>query len=118
MKVRECYDMMGADYEDVIGRLLNDDRIKKFLARFVDSNEFDKLIRCIESKNFEEAYRCAHTLKGVCLNLGLKNFASSSEDLCEALKDGEPKEDIRPLVEQVKKEHQLVMDCIKNLALI
>lgn len=118
MKVRECYDMMGADYEEVIGRLLNDDRIKKFLARFTDSNDFDKLIRCIESKNFEEAFRCAHTLKGVCLNLGLTDFATSTGSLCEALRDGEPKEDIRPIVEQVKKDHDLVMDCIKNLALI
>lgn len=118
MKVRECYKMMGADYEDVSARLLNDDRIKKFLARFLDSNEYDKLIRCIESKNYEEAFRSAHTLKGVCLNLGIKNYAESVGTLCEALREGEPTEDIRPMVEQVKKDHDLVMESIKNLSLI
>jgi hypothetical protein len=34
MTLRECYDAMGADYDDVIGRLRTDERVARFLNKF------------------------------------------------------------------------------------
>lgn len=33
MTVKECYDAIGADYDDVFSRLRKDDRIRKFCLR-------------------------------------------------------------------------------------
>ena len=35
MTVKECYDAMGADYEDVFARLRKDERIQKFLLKVI-----------------------------------------------------------------------------------
>ena len=35
MTVKECYDMMGGGYEDVIKRLLDDKRVVKFAVKFL-----------------------------------------------------------------------------------
>ena len=32
MTVKECYEAMGADYDDVMGRLRKDERVQKFLG--------------------------------------------------------------------------------------
>ena len=36
MTVRECYEAMGADYEDVLGRLRKDERIQKFVLKLLN----------------------------------------------------------------------------------
>ena len=36
MTVKECYEQMGADYEDVLGRLRNETLIRKFAKKFLE----------------------------------------------------------------------------------
>lgn len=38
MTVKECYDAIGADYDDVFSRLRKDDRIRKFLLKVLDED--------------------------------------------------------------------------------
>ena len=71
MTVKECYEQMGADYEGVLGRLRSEVLIKKFAKKFLDDGSFRSLKDNLAQKNGEEAFRAAHTLKGVCQNLGL-----------------------------------------------
>ena len=33
MTVKECYEAIGADYEDVMGRLRKDERVQKFVLK-------------------------------------------------------------------------------------
>ena len=33
MTVKECYEVMKGDYDDVMSRLRSDDRVKKFLLK-------------------------------------------------------------------------------------
>ena len=70
MTVKECYEQMGADYEGVLGRLRSEVLIKKFAKKFLDDGSFRSLKDNLVQKNGEEAFRAAHTLKGVCQNLG------------------------------------------------
>ena len=69
MTVKECYEQMGADYEGVLGRLRSEVLIKKFAKKFLDDGSFRSLKDNLVQKNGEEAFRAAHTLKGVCQNL-------------------------------------------------
>lgn len=70
MNINECYQAMGADYEEVFGRLRNERLITKFVLKFPGDPSFSQLQSTLEEKNVEEAFRAAHTLKGVAQNLG------------------------------------------------
>ncbi len=88
MTLRECYAAMGGDYEDVLGRLRSEGLIGKFVLKFLDDPSYELLRSSMESENWPEAFRGAHTIKGVCQNLSLTALYRSSAQLCEALRDG------------------------------
>ena len=71
MTLQECYAAMGGNYEEVLGRLRSDRLIQKFVLKFLDDGSYDLLCRSLEEKNYEEAFRAAHTIKGVCQNLSI-----------------------------------------------
>lgn len=107
---------MKGDYDDVMSRLRTDDRIKKFLLKVLDDPSFTTLCNALEKKDLEEAFRAAHTLKGVCKNMSLTNLAYSSSNLTEALRGRQTYgEDINELFKKVKKDYALTMACIQML---
>lgn len=116
MTVKECYEEMGGDYDDVFSRLRTDERITKFLLKIVDDKSYALLIDSLAAKNMEEAFRAAHTLKGVCMNLSIKRLYVSAERLTEALR-GKHDYDacVEPLLEKVKEDYAVTIDCIKRL---
>ncbi len=116
MTVQECYEEMGADYNDVLSRLRTDERIVKFLLRVYDDGSFKLLESSLAEKNIPEAFRAAHTLKGVCMNLSLTALFKSSNLLTESLRNRtEYGEDIVPLFEHVKSDYEKTMNCILKL---
>lgn len=106
---------MESDYEDVKQRLMTDERIKKYLYKFLDSVDFEGLSQNLEAKEYEEAFRYAHNLKGVTANLSLSLLNRSSGILCEALRGGEPKEDISPLLQAVTADYDRVVTAITQM---
>jgi HPt (histidine-containing phosphotransfer) domain-containing protein len=115
MTLQECYESMGADYEGVSGRLLSDDRIRKYLLKFLGTTDYQIMLEALGNKDYELAFRMAHNLKGVSLNLGLTGLQTSSASLCEALRGGKPEIDITSLLESVKEEYQKVVSSINQL---
>lgn len=89
MSLKECYSMMGGNYEDVLARFRNEALIQKFVLKFLKDPTFAALCSSIEAENQEEAFRAAHTLKGVCQNLGFTRLYESSSKLTEALRNGQ-----------------------------
>ena len=57
-------------------------------------------------------FKCVHDLKGMALNLGLTALQQAAQNLCEAVRYGEPSVDISPLYQEVTKEYQKVTDII------
>lgn len=88
MTLQECYAAMSGNYEDVIGRLRSERLVQKFVLKFLDDGSYDLLCRSLEEKNYQEAFRAAHTIKGVCQNLSINKLQDSSSRLCEALRNG------------------------------
>lgn len=116
MTVKECYEVMKGDYDDVMTRLRSDDRVKKFLLKVLDDPSFSMLCTAMEQKNVEEAFRAAHTLKGVSKNLSLSGLAYSASNLTEALRGKtEFPDDADQLYKKVKKDYALTMACIQML---
>jgi HPt (histidine-containing phosphotransfer) domain-containing protein len=115
MTVKECYEKMGADYEDVLQRLMNDTLITKFLHKFMEKNPYADIETALAAEDYETAFRHAHSLKGVCLNLSFTKMFESSNALCEELRNGKPQKDITPLLEQVKSDYNQVVEAIRSL---
>lgn len=86
MTLRECYDALGGDYEGVIGRMSLERIVQKFTIKFIDDKSFPLLKESLENENYEEAFRAAHTLKGVCQNLSFDKLYKSSYEMTELLR--------------------------------
>ncbi len=116
MTIQECYAAIGGDYNDVASRLRTDERIAKFLFRILDDGNMKMLCDCLEERNLAEAFRAAHTLKGICMNLSLTKLNTSVVAITEVLRGREEYgDDIAPLLEQVKKDYELTMSGIAAL---
>ncbi len=86
MTIQECYQRMGGDYNEVVTRLLNERLVARFVCRFPEDRSYEQLVTCMKEGDREGAFRAAHTLKGVCQNLGLGQLKVSVELLTELLR--------------------------------
>ena len=114
MTIKECYDAMGADYQNTLNRFPNEAFIKKFVLKFLDDNSYANLKEAIAAGNVEEAFRAAHTLKGICLNLGLKNLYTVSSDLTEKLR-GREFDGYEALYEKVSEQYKITVNALKSV---
>ena len=114
MNINECYQAMGADYEEVFGRLRNERLITKFVLKFPGDPSFSQLQSTLEEKNVEEAFRAALTLKGVAQNLGFTPLYEATATLTEVLRAGNLPEDDN-MMNAVAKEYERTVAAIEQL---
>ena len=112
MTLEECYIAIDGDYADVLGRLRSERLVQKFVLKFLSDDSCDTLRRALEAQNYQEAFRAAHTLKGVCQNLSITRLGKSSGLLTEALRNGWTPE-AAPLAEQVYADYQQAVEAIR-----
>ena len=109
MTIEQVYKNMDSDYASVKERLQNDALIEKFLIKFLAN-----IAKNLETQNIEEAFRAAHTLKGVCQNLGLDCLYKSSYEVTEALRKG--KNDVTPeMMEKLEADYDVTVSSIREL---
>ena len=111
MTVEECYIKMGANYQDVIKRLPSVSMIEKFALKFREDTSFQELEKALNDKQVEIAFRAAHTLKGVCQNLGFDNLYKASFDITEKLR-GRDTEGCEELLARVEEQYNNTVDAI------
>ena len=63
--------------------------VEKFAIKFLSDSSFQDLEDGLKEKDAEKAFRAAHTLKGICLNLGFDAFYEVSAALTEKLRGRE-----------------------------
>ena len=95
MTIEECYRKLGGDYVELKSRLISEQLIERFMLRFPNDVTFQALCEAIGKGNREEAFRAAHTLKGLCQNLGFGALSASVVKMTEIL---------RPVVPQIPQE--------------
>ena len=115
MTTKECYELMGADYEDVLGRLMMEKLVKKFLYKFVDAKDMEELESSLAAKDYDTAFRMAHNLKGVCANLSITKLGASSSELCEELRGGNYTDKVEPLLAVVQADYEATVAAIRKL---
>lgn len=89
MTLKELYQAIEGDYDDVMGRLPSESLVKKFVIKFLDDKSYELLESSLQNKDFETAFRAAHTLKGVCQNLSFTKLYKSSNTVTDSLRPGQ-----------------------------
>ena len=52
MTMRECYEAIGGNYEDVLGRLHSEALIRRFILKFLEDQSYLQLKQTLEDKNY------------------------------------------------------------------
>ena len=104
----------GVDYDTTLERFMGkEDLYKKFLVKFLADENFNQLKLYMESENIEEAFKCAHTLKGLCGNLGFDNLLEEDAQIVEILRSGSI-EGVKELFEALSLKYYKLCDIIKK----
>lgn len=86
MTLEELYQEIGGNYINMKERLRREDRIEKFVLLFLKDNSYQVFVQAMEKGNDEEAFRAAHTLKGICMNLSFDALYQISSQITEYLR--------------------------------
>ena len=101
MTLEECYESFKGDYEEVVNRLCSRKFVEKFLVKFLADKSYEDLHRYLDEENYEEAFRAAHTLKGVC------------QKVTEALRGG--KNEVTPeMLQRLDADYENVVHAIQE----
>lgn len=116
MTIEQCYQKLHGDYAQVLQRLPSPSLVERFVVKFLGDNSFSSLCEAMEAGKTEDAFRAAHTLKGISANLGLEQLRSSASQLTELLRGeiGPMPVAAEELMEQVRKDYALTVEAIEE----
>ncbi|MBC3516775.1 Hpt domain-containing protein [Neobittarella massiliensis] len=108
MTTEELYRQIGGDYADTLRRLGSSERIQRFLSLFLREDSCRALADALREGRAEDAFRVAHSLKGMCLNLGLRALGAAADTMTEALRGGRIPPAADALYAEVKRAYDQV----------
>lgn len=114
ISLQQVYESIGADYKGVLERLPSEDFVRRFALKFLDDQSFAQLQQAMQARDAEAAFRAAHTLKGVCQNLGFDNLYRPASELTEALRPRVIDENAEKLLPAVEMEYQKTVEALKG----
>lgn len=112
MTLQECYQQLGGDLAAVLSRLPSERMVQKFVLKFPADGSYAMLEQTMADHNYDEAFRMAHTIKGMCQNLNFDRLADSSSRMTEALRAGQTAE-AETLLPEVAADYKATIDAIK-----
>ena len=87
MTLARFYESLGGSLPAVLARIPSEAMVRKFARMYAGDTSCDELVRAVEAKDWQTAFRAAHTLKGICLNLGFQDLYKESAAVTERLRE-------------------------------
>lgn len=115
MTIRELYDVVGGDFEDLMKRIPKESLVEKFVRKYVESGEFEKMKAAYEAEDYRSVFEISHNLKGMSANLSLASINATMSAICEAVRNGAPAEDISGMIETAQSQHELLVNTLAQL---
>lgn len=116
---KEFYDKIGGDYADAQSRLMKDSLIRKFVLKFPGDKNFAALKEAIAEERWDDAFACAHTVKGVSLNLAFARLSAELVKLTDRLRPQNRETLDAQVIEEyflaAEKEYTTVLKAIEEL---
>lgn len=114
MTVEEFYRETGGDYREIMSRLRTEERVVRFAGMFLRDQSYSALAKCLEDGNTEEAFRAAHTMKGMCQNMAFTRLYTSVHGITETLRLKDL-EGAKQIFDTVTEDYNVVTDGIHKL---
>ncbi len=115
-RLEKFYETVGADVNEVVARLGGAPAlVERFLGKFSQDESFNKLKAALDCDDTQTAFREAHTLKGLCANLGMQRLFKQSSDVTELLRAGNLAE-AKLAFPAVDAEYAIVLEALSELA--
>ncbi len=114
MTLKEMYEKIGSDYAALLERLASEKLIKKLVLKYPANTSCEQLKNDLEKKDYEQAFVSCHTLKGIALNLGFDALAKCTSEMTELLR-AKQCDNLEPLFESIRAEHEKVLAAISGL---
>ena len=115
MTLQECYEKIGGDYADVLARLAKEDRIEKYMVKFLEDPTYEMLCDARKAEDDNAVFLAIHTLKGVSQNLGFNRLYEVSHVMTEAVRGGVKLQD-ESMFEAVQGAYFKTIEVIKEYA--
>lgn len=113
MNVQTFYEKIGGNYAETMGRLMTEERILRFVRKFPADGSFNALKDALARSSQEEAFRAAHTLKGVAQNLGFTALYERASAVTEVLRGGSM--DVTAFISDLESVYRLTVESISAL---
>lgn len=118
MELTEFYKAIGSDSDVVVRRMgLTEKHLKKYLKKFQENQEYAKLAKAVEDKDYYNIEWAAHTLKGITSNLGLDILYDDFQKIVDRVRAGAC-DDIPSLFETASADYQRVMKLMEGVSLV
>ncbi len=115
MTIRECYESIGADFEVVFARMMKKEAlVEKFAKKFLNDKSYSELLNAFEVGDADAAFRAAHTLKGVTMNLGFSNMYQPVSALTEIFRGG-TLENAEAQLQELKEEYRKTIAALQQV---
>lgn len=107
MTIKECYDAIQSNYNEVFERLGKEERIIKFSKMFFTTGDIDSLKDAVDKLDANLTFEISHTMKGNCLNIGFTVLTKKISELVEYVRGREIKDpsELAKLYDVVKEEY-------------
>ncbi len=113
MTIRQCYEKMGSDFDGVLRRLGSEAIISRVAEKFLNDPSFSDLRSALAENRTEDAFHAAHTLKGVCVNLGFDRLYEGSSQLTELLRTGKT-DGAGVLFAEVERSYEITAEALRE----
>ena len=113
MNLKDCYLKLGGDFDEVLGRLRREQTVRKFVFKFLDDKSFSLFEASMVKKDYSEALRAVHTLKGICQNLSFTRLFESSSLVTNALKENDWNKAV-DMMPKLSKDYYETINVIKD----
>lgn len=100
---RQALLQAGILVDEALERFMgNEALLEKFLHKFLEDDNYQRLVQAINHEDYDDALRAAHTLKGVCGNLSMHELYRLTGQQVELFRQQKPEEAkaLLPAVEQ------------------
>ena len=114
---KEILTNAGIQVDEVLARFMeNEALLNRFLKKFLEDTTYDQLFLAIKSKNMEQAFQMAHTLKGVSGNLSMISLFQLVSLQTDLLRQNEMEKAI-DLMPEVTEAYETVKEAIQTYLL-
>lgn len=114
-ELERFYATIDSPAKPVIERFGGDQKMAgRFIMKFTEDASFRNLADALAGNQQEEAFRAAHTLKGISVSLGFEKLFEKSSHITELLRNGDI-DGAKVAYPELENEYFRVIDAVKAL---